>query len=202
MSGSLCIDATIASGSFVRQVQFRAEHGVSVIVGPSASGKSLTLRCLAGLHRISKGEIRFGDRVWDNAKQQVVPAGERSLGYAPQESALWPHWTIEQHISALTNDERTGHLLEIMEISQLAHRKAVGLSGGERQRVALARALARKPVAVLLDEPYSALPRAMRTDIHRRVVEEAAKFQCLVLLVTHDLDPVSGSADQIISFDG
>ncbi len=163
---------------------------ITVLLGPSGCGKSTLLRCLAGFETPRGGTIRFDGRDW----QRLSPR-ERGIGYAPQQMALTPHWTVRELLAyALIQESlqpaevtaRIAGILELTELTPLADQRCRELSGGEQRRVGLARALIRHSPVLLLDEPLSELDRPLRD---RLLVKLKAWFQqhpALVLWVTHD----------------
>jgi molybdate transport system ATP-binding protein len=158
----LVIDAHARVGTFMLEARFRAKAGVTVLFGPTASGKTTTLRLVAGIERLARGSIRFGDETLDDGATTFVPPRARNVGYAPQDGALWPHRSARDHLTPFVPEDRTRALLALVGLEPHAARRPPGLSGGERQRLAFARALARSPKLLLLDEPFSALDDATR----------------------------------------
>ena len=145
------------------------------LLGPSGSGKTTLLRVLAGLDFVDAGTI-----VVDGRSMEGVPARERSVGFVFQHYALFRHMTVMRNVafglrvrphsrrpSARDIRARVQSLLDLMEISELAHRYPEQISGGQRQRVALARALATEPKLLLLDEPFGALDAKVRKSLPR-----------------------------------
>ncbi len=183
----LCVHGTIAAGHFTLDVTFEAAPGVTVLFGPSASGKTLTLRTIAGVAKMRSGALSFERGGWEK-----LPVHERNVGYAPQDAALWPHRNVQQHIEPFTTQERTHQLLTELRLEALRNRRPGDLSGGERQRVALARALSRSPSLLLLDEPLSALDHPARAAIGTTIRRYIRETGAVALLATHD--PVEARA--------
>ncbi len=175
---TLVVEARARVGSFELDARFTAS-GVTVLFGPTASGKSLTLRVVAGVEPAS-ASIRLGDSRLDGLAPRA-----RSLGWAPQDAALWHHRTAFDHLTPFTSDARAKELLALVDLERHVERKPERLSGGERQRLAFARALARDPKLLLLDEPFSALDDDARARMGDIVRERAARG-AIVLFVTHD----------------
>ena len=160
------------------------------------------LRCVAGLKRPDAGRIALGDEVWFDSERGVdLPPERRSVGLVPQHHALFPHMSVRDNVGfggrALVDD-----LLRRMRIEHLAGERPARLSGGERQRVALARALARRPAALLLDEPLSALDARTRAASARELGAVIRDAGVPVLLVTHDFAEAALLADRIAVMDG
>jgi molybdate transport system ATP-binding protein len=180
-----------------------ARPGTLVVFGPSGVGKTLTLRALAGLTTPVEGTIRCNGRVlFDSAGGVAVPPRDRHVGYVPQHTALFPHLSVRGNVGfgvrTADRDARVRGLLEDLGITQLADRRPVSLSGGERQRVAVARALAPGPALLLLDEPFSALDRAARTDLRAWFAEHVRARGLVVVLVTHDVDDALALGDHLV----
>jgi ABC-type sulfate/molybdate transport systems ATPase subunit len=180
----LVVDARARAGSFELDARFTAEPGVTVFFGPTASGKSLTLRLVAGVERLHTGSIRMNDVAFDDGRAFVVPRA-RGIGWAPQDGALWPHRDALAHLTPFTSPTRARELLALVGLESHAARKPERLSGGERQRLSFARALARDTKLLLLDEPFSALDDAAREKMGA-IVGERANAGAIVLFVTHD----------------
>ncbi len=196
----LVMGARAKVGAFSLDARFRAKPGVTVLFGPTASGKTLTLRLVAGVLRPTSGSIRFGDTTWGDGRA-FVPPHERGLGFAPQDGALWPHRDVRAHLSPFATPERVSELLAIVGLEPHAARRPHGLSGGERQRLAFARALARKPMLLLLDEPFSALDDESRMKMGEIVRAEAERGS-VVLFVTHDREEAERLGDAFVRFEG
>ncbi|MBX7245227.1 MAG: ABC transporter ATP-binding protein [Candidatus Sumerlaeaceae bacterium] len=170
------------------------EDRVLVLFGPSASGKSTILRCLAGLERPDEGRVSFGGEIWsDAASGKFVAPQYRSIGFMAQDYALFPHLDVRENIAygvgarnATEAKARVGELLERFGIGDVASRKPAELSGGQQQRVALARALAREPGLLLLDEPLSALDAPTRMTLRRELREVIEPIEIPAIVVTHD----------------
>ena len=194
---SLRVDATVRAGAFEARAGFSAGPGITVIRGPSASGKTLTLRLVAGLARCVRGGVWWGESAWDDGATRVAPE-RRGIGYAPQHAALWPHRTVGEQLAVMAPGFSLAGL-EALGVEALLGRSPTGLSGGERQRVALARALLRRPSLLLLDEPWSALDRPAR-DAAATLVRDVVRARGIVaLLVTHDDADAEHLADQVVT---
>ena len=200
-------DLSIRLGSFsLENVQLSVPQGsYGVLMGRTGSGKTTLVESIAGLKKISRGQIRLGDRNVTHWR----PA-ERGIGYVPQDGALFSTMTVHQHLAfALVvrrmhqeeiarRIDQTSHLLGI---HALLDRKPAGLSGGERQRVALGRALSFEPAVLLMDEPLSALDDETRNqmyDVIRRVRDQTG---VTALHVTHNRHEADKLADLIFQMD-
>ena len=181
------------------------------LVGPSGSGKTTVLRTIAGLRHASSGKIECNSEVWFESDDvtstpKLLTAAQRSCGFLFQQYALFPHLNALENVciplqnSGLSASERkviAGGWLERMGIVELSQRMPNQLSGGQQQRVALARALARKPKALLLDEPFSAVDAPTRQNLYKTLADLRKDLNIPILLVTHDLREAGLLADRI-----
>lgn len=169
-----------------------------VLYGPSGSGKSLTLKAIAGLMRPDSGHIRVqGRSLFDSAQGIDVPVQERNVAYLFQDYALFPHLTVAQNIAFglargsfnlrhPAQHPKVRQWLQAFELEAIAHSRPAQISGGQRQRVALARALVAEPDMLLLDEPFSALDLSLRQRMRSELAELQTRLQVPMLLITHD----------------
>lgn len=174
----------------------------TLLVGPTGSGKTTLLEIIAGLKRPISGRIRHN-------KIDITdwPPGDRGLGYAPQDAAVFPAMTVRhnlgfglavRHSPKAEQNSRVAELAEKLGLSAILDRRAVGLSGGESQRLALGRALAFRPKLLLLDEPMSALDDEWKA----RVMDLLRVETTTILHVTHDRDRAVDLADSVLEMDG
>ena len=178
---------------------------VLVLVGPSGSGKSSLLRCIAGLLTPAEGRIVCAGETWlDTARGVDVPTPRRRIGLVFQSYALFPHLTALENVMEGLGDLPAGErparaqaLLRLVHLAGLEDRTPRRLSGGQQQRVAVARALARDPHVLLLDEPFSAVDRSTRERLYGELVELRRQLRMPVILVTHDLDEATMLADRM-----
>lgn len=183
-----------------------APGAVLGIFGPSGSGKTTILRSIAGLYAPRTASIAIGGEVWvDTASGRFVPPHRRPVGMVFQEYALFPHMTALGNVMTAIGvrprgerRERAEHLLERVHLAGRRHRRPAELSGGERQRVALARALAREPAVLLLDEPFSAVDRAVRRRLQDEIDDLRRSFDVPLVLVTHDFDDIIRLASHLL----
>ncbi len=191
---------------FTLNVSFSADEEPVGILGASGAGKTMLLRCIAGLERPDSGRIQLGDHVLFDKSQRVrVPARKRHIGMLFQHYALFPHKTVAQNVafglSRLERSEREIRLKKILErahITGLEDRYPRELSGGEQQRAALARALSIEPDALLLDEPLSALDTHLRAQMEIQLQETFAAFQRPTLLVTHNVEEAYRMGEKLL----
>jgi molybdate transport system ATP-binding protein len=207
----LSLEARTRIGAIELDVALEVAAGECVaLAGPSGAGKTSVLRIVAGLLSPARGRVACGADVWlDTDRGISVPAERRRCGYLFQEYALFGHLSAWRNVAYALHEaprsEREPHARELLEHFGLADRagaRPAALSGGERQRVALARALARRPAALLLDEPLSALDARTRAAAGRRLAEVIRDVAAPVLLVTHDFTEAALLADRVAVMDG
>jgi molybdate transport system ATP-binding protein len=175
------------------------------LVGPSGSGKSTILRAIAGLLHISEGNITCDGETWFEASRRIhLDPRQRRIGIVFQHYALFPHLSaLENVMEALLElpmprrRSKAKDWLDRLHLHELEDRKPAQLSGGQQQRVAVARALAREPLALLLDEPFSAVDSSTREKLYEELAELRRDFSMPVVLVTHDLDEALILADRM-----
>ena len=178
------------------------------LFGCSGAGKSLTLQMIAGLLSPDRGFIHLNERTFfDSESGRNLPPQERSCGYVFQDLALFPHMTIRENIlygahglSKVEREHQAVTMIEKFKIAGLENKYPSEISGGQRQRVALARALIRKPEALLLDEPFSALDNPLRAEMQYFLKEIRREFPIPIVFVTHDVLEAYSMADKIIIY--
>ena len=185
----LALEAQTSLGELELDVALDVPRGRCLaLAGPSGAGKTSVLRIAAGLLWPRTGRVRCGETTWlDTHAGTALPPEARRCGYVFQDYALFPRMTALQNVAYPVRDKRRAReLLERFGIAHRADARPATLSGGERQRVALARALARRPDALLLDEPLSALDARTRASATRTLKEILDEVDVPALLVTHD----------------
>ncbi len=184
------IDMEIADGEFI------------VIVGPSGCGKSTLLRMVAGLEKITGGEIAIGDRVVN----QLEPK-DRDIAMVFQNYALYPHMSVYENMAyglkirglkKAEIDQRVQKAAKTLELSELLQRRPRQLSGGQRQRVAMGRAIVREPAVFLFDEPLSNLDAKLRVQMRLEIKRLQRELGVTSIYVTHDQVEAMTLADRLI----
>ncbi len=180
--------------NFTLRVDFDTEGDVLALLGASGCGKSMTLKCIAGVERPDSGRIVLNGRtLFDSAAGIDVRPQERRVGYLFQSGALFPHMTVEENVMAgirhgSREDKRriTADMLAQLDLTAVAKRKPENISGGERQRTALGRILVNEPEVLLLDEPFSALDSHLKWQLELLLSDTLEKFHGDTVLVSHD----------------
>lgn len=184
------VDLKVESGKFL------------VLVGPSGCGKSTLLRIIAGLERITSGEILI-----DGNEVSNIPASERGLAMVFQSYALYPHMSVFKNMAfALENlkidkktiEEKVNSAAKLLQIEEYLQRKPKALSGGQRQRVAMGRAIVRDPQVFLFDEPLSNLDAKLRVQMRAEIRELQQRLNSTTIYVTHDQIEAMTMADKIV----
>jgi ABC-type sulfate/molybdate transport systems ATPase subunit/ABC-type sulfate transport system permease component len=188
-------DLDVTLGSFRLAVAHPPHSPRLAIVGPSGSGKSVTLRALAGLLGPGAGTVTYG-----GVQVSAIAAQRRRVGYVPQGFGLMPGRTVWQQalFGVHADPARAAWWLQTLQIASLSDRFPDQLSGGQRQRAGLARALAGDPEVVLLDEPFSALDAPVRAELRRELRRLQREVDLSTVLVTHDPEEAAMLADEII----
>lgn len=194
---------------FKLAVSFTIKQEILSLVGPSGSGKSLTLQCISGLMNPDEGYLQVNGQVlFDAAAGINVPPQKRKVGYVFQNYALFPHLTVFENIAfGLAGWERreiaarVDYLLEKMHLGGFKNRYPRQLSGGQQQRVALARALAPEPEILLLDEPFSALDTQVRGQLEREILALHQFYQGHIIFVSHNLEEAYRLSSQIAAYE-
>ena len=174
---------------------FESNTSATGILGASGSGKSMTLRCIAGIETPDKGKIVINGRtVFDSEKKINLKPRERKIGYLFQNYALFPTMTVKENIfcgyrgEKAQREEKTRDYIKRYRLEGLENRYPSQLSGGQQQRVALARMMIGEPEAILLDEPFSALDGYLRDVMQKDMQEFLKQYQGDMLMVTHSRD--------------
>jgi molybdate transport system permease protein len=182
-------------GSFHLVLSHEASAKCVAVLGPSGSGKSALLRCLAGLYGSPAGSFRSGTTSLSDVRSE-----KRRVGYVAQGFSLFPHLTVWRQLLFATNatPELAAYWLERMGLQGFESRYPDELSGGQRQRVALAQVLCSSPKVLLLDEPFSALDVPSRFELRRELRRLQRETGLATILVTHDPEEAAFLSDEVV----
>lgn len=203
---SIAVNIKKNLGSFRLDVAFSQESGVLALLGGSGCGKSMTLRCIAGIETPDSGKIVLnGVTVYDSERKINLPPQQRQVGLLFQNYALFPNMTVEENIlcglrEKRDKSEKTALLAEYIRkfhLEGLEKHTPTQLSGGQKQRCALARMLIGRPGILMLDEPFSALDSYLRWELERELLSTLREYDGTVLFVSHDRDEVYRISDRI-----
>ena len=207
---SLLVDIRKQLGDFRLDVRFTAENGVTTLLGASGCGKSMTLKCIAGIEKPDEGRIVLdGEVLFDSEKKINLPPQKRRVGYLFQNYALFPNMTVRQNIlcglcrekDRAVREKRLREMLMLMQLEGLENHKPAQLSGGQQQRTALARIVVSEPRVLLLDEPFSALDGHLRDSLKIELRDLLDRFGREVLMVTHDRNEAYNMSSRIAVMD-
>lgn len=187
---------------FDLDVSFQVDDNILGLMGASGSGKSMTLKCIAGIETPDQGRIVLNGRVlFDSEKKINVPIQKRNVGYMFQSYALFPNMNVYENISVGLRARKVKDVdivvqkvMQQFRVFELASRYPKQLSGGQRQRVALARLMAYEPDVLLLDEPFSALDEDLKEDLLQELKSEL-QISKPVIFVSHDKEEVNYLCD-------
>lgn len=201
---SLSVDIEKKLGAFTLHSKFEAPDETMALLGASGCGKSMTLKCIAGIVTPDRGRIVLGDRVlFDSEKKINLPPQQRKVGYLFQQYALFPNMSVEQNIlcgirSGDKAEKRRvlAEKIRMFRLEGLEKKHPAQLSGGQQQRCAIARAIAVKPSLILADEPTGNLDKKTGREI-LQIFRELHQAGNTIVLITHD-PKVAQSAERVI----
>ena len=193
---SLSVNIRKNLGDFRLDVAFESGDEVLALLGASGCGKSVTLKCIAGILTPDEGRIVLNGRVLFDAEEHInLPPQKRNVGYLFQQYALFPNMNVRQNILSGARgrkdaEEAAGRLMEKMHLGDLVQKRPHQLSGGQQQRVALARILISEPELLLLDEPFSALDSYLRWELEMELADILRDFEGPAVFVSHSREEV------------
>ena len=191
--------------STIQDFSFSLNKGEIVsILGPSGIGKTTLLRIIAGLEGVIGGEVIINDKVVSK-KNFLLPPEKRNLGLVVEDRALFPHLNVERNVMfGISNIKKRESLaqeyLSLFKVAELSKKYPHEISAGQQQRVALARALITNPDILLLDEPFGALDKNLKSELYIETKKIFKDKDLSVLLVTHDEEEARYFSDRIIEF--
>ena len=192
---------------YILKANFKCEKDTLALFGASGAGKSMTLKCIAGIEKPDRGVIQLNDRVlFDSNKNINLPPQKRHVGYLFQDYALFPDMTVSGNIlSAMRKlpkaerEQKLSDLIKRFQLNGLEKRRPELLSGGEKQRVALARIFASSPEVLLLDEPFSSLDTLLKLQLIPYIREIITDFGGETIMVSHDIEEVRQLCPKLIT---
>jgi molybdate transport system ATP-binding protein len=205
---SLYVDIKKRLKGFNLNVSFETNGDYLGILGASGSGKSMTLKCIAGIESPDEGRIVLNGKVlFDSEKKINLKPQERNIGYLFQNYALFPNMTVEENIGiglALAKkdkEQKVKDMIKSFHLQGLEKKYPSQLSGGQQQRVAMARCIVYKPDILMLDEPFSALDSHLKEQLQTEVLELLKLYNGEVLMVTHSRDEVYRFCENLVIID-
>tara|TARA_B100000035_G_C20953398_1_gene533019 strand:+ start:195 stop:848 length:654 start_codon:yes stop_codon:yes gene_type:complete len=189
----------------IKDFSFSLQKGEIVsILGPSGIGKTTLLRIVAGLEHVMDGEVKISDKVVSK-KNFLLPPEKRNLGLVVEDRALFPHLNIEKNVMFGINhihekESLAQEYLGLFKVAELSKKYPHEISAGQQQRVAFARAIITNPDILLLDEPFGALDKTLKDELHDEAKKIFKDKDLSVLLVTHDEEEAEYFSDRIIEF--
>ncbi len=205
---SLYVDITKKFKGFSLTVKFNTDKERMGLLGASGCGKSMTLKCIAGIEKPDEGRIILNDRtLFDSKKKIDLPPQQRKVGYLFQNYALFPNMTVEENIgcglkkSKKEKKPRVDQMIELLHLKGLKTRYPMQLSGGQQQRVALARIFAYEPDVLMLDEPFSALDAYLKENLQQELSSVLKEYNGDTIIVSHNRDEIYSLCEKIAIID-
>lgn len=202
------VDIQKRLGDFRLDIRFKSSARRIGILGASGSGKSMTLKSIAGIEQPDRGIIEADGRTfYDRDRRISLKPQERNVGYLFQNYALFPTMTVEKNIAAglkggrREKEARVREMIRKFRLEGLEKRLPGQLSGGQQQRTALARIMACEPGMILLDEPFSALDMYMKDQLQRELSGMLEGYLGTVILVSHNRDEVYRFSEELLVID-
>ena len=180
-------------------IDFETNDEILGLIGASGSGKSMTLKCIAGIETPDSGYIILNDRIlFDSEKKINLSPKQRKIGYLFQNYALFPQMTVKKNIQVSVNkvyqksdkEKKVNDIMETLNIKEIANKYPSEISGGQQQRVALARIIVNEPDFLLLDEPFSALDAFLKWNLASELKNAIKRLGKKAIFVTHNINEV------------
>lgn len=192
-------------GNFQLNVQIESQDNRIGVLGASGCGKSMTLKCIAGIETPDQGSIVVNEKVLFDQRLKINQKPQRRrIGYLFQNYALFPTMSVEKNIAAgLTGNKdenriRVNQMVDKFQLHGLRDHYPFELSGGQQQRVALARIMAYEPEVILLDEPFSALDEMLKESLQQEMMEMLREYKGTVILVSHNRDEIFRFSNELL----
>lgn len=205
---SLLVEVKKELKGFHLEVNFNTEEGRMGVLGASGCGKSMTLKCIAGIITPDEGKIILNNKVlYDSDKKINLIPQKRKVGYLFQNYALFPNMTVEENIGCgikgnkRQKKEVVDKMMELLRITEYRNRYPGQLSGGQQQRVALGRILAYEPDILMLDEPFSALDYYLKDKLQQELLEVLELYKGHIIMVSHSRDEIYRFCENMMVMD-
>ncbi|ANN62358.1 ATP-binding cassette domain-containing protein [Brachyspira hyodysenteriae] len=198
----LIVDIKKKLSNFDLDLQFEVKSGVFSILGASGSGKSMALKCIAGIEKPDSGYIECNGNVFYDSKKRInIKPQKRNVGFLFQNYALFPNMTVEENIKCGIRDKKSNidieYIMKKFFINHIKNKMPREISGGEQQRTALARIFVSSPNILMLDEPLSALDYHIKWELEKFISSTIKEFDGTTLFVSHNRDEVYRLSDNI-----
>lgn len=201
---SLYVDIEKRFNNFFLKTKFEIKSGVLAVFGESGCGKSLTLKCIAGIEKPDNGKIILnGRKLFDSELKINIPSYKRNVGYLFQNYALFPNMTVEQNIYKVIKRKKaekikiTSEIIKKFYLEGLEKKYPKQLSGGQQQKTAIARMIASDPEIMMFDEPFSALDDFVKWKLEQEFINIVKEFNKITLFVSHNIEEVYRISDKI-----
>ncbi|MEE1312331.1 MAG: ATP-binding cassette domain-containing protein [Lachnospiraceae bacterium] len=190
---ALTVDIEKKIGQFHLKSEFQVKpHEVFGLLGESGCGKTMTLKCIAGIETPDRGRILLNGRtLFDSEKKMNLSPQKRRIGYLFQDYALFPNMTVLENIALVLKDKKQAfEYLEKFYLKGLEHHYPSMLSGGQKQRCAIARMMASKPEMLLFDEPFSAVDQGLKWNLELQIMEILDGTDIPAIFVSHNREEI------------
>ncbi len=204
----LSVDIKKKVAGFTLDVSFECGAERLGLLGVSGCGKSMTLKCIAGIEKPDSGRIVLdGNVLYDSEKKIDLRPQQRSVGYLFQQYALFPNMTVQQNIAICVSDRKkadavAAEMIKKLGLSGLEHKRPGNLSGGQQQRTALARILVNEPKLLLLDEPFSALDSFLKWELETQLSDMLRSYGGVSVFVSHNRHEIYRICDSVCVLSG
>ncbi len=181
------------------------KQGITSVIGKSGSGKTTILRLIAGLEVPQQGEVIINNETVSANGKLIIPPHKRNIGFIFQDLALWPDFTVSQHLEFVLKENKAGNIkrkiagtLDFFKLNSLENRYPSELSGGQKQLLALARSMVLQPKILLMDEPLTGLDPELKTHVLEYLLKIKNQLGTTIVYVSHERNETEKISDTII----